>query len=96
MGSVGDCYDNAMAERVFATLECELLDRHRFRIRTEARGTVFDSLEGCTTRAVAAIPPWASSAPPASKGATKPTTLPLSLTRPPDRPSSRLHPRQSR
>ena len=30
MGSVGDCYDNAMAESFFATLECELLDRTRF------------------------------------------------------------------
>ena len=30
MGSVGDCYDNAMAESFFATLECELLDRNRF------------------------------------------------------------------
>jgi putative transposase len=28
-GSVGDCYDNAMAESFFATLECELLDRTR-------------------------------------------------------------------
>ena len=27
MGWVGDCYDNAMAESFFATLECELLDR---------------------------------------------------------------------
>jgi putative transposase len=27
MGSVGDAYDNAMAESFFATLECELLDR---------------------------------------------------------------------
>ena len=31
MGSVGDCYDNAMCESFFATLECELLDRVRFR-----------------------------------------------------------------
>ena len=30
MGSVGDCYDNAMAESFFASLECELLDRVRF------------------------------------------------------------------
>ena len=30
MGSVGDCYDNAMAESFFATLECELLGRSRF------------------------------------------------------------------
>jgi putative transposase len=31
MGSVGDCYDNAMCESFNATLECELLDKHRFR-----------------------------------------------------------------
>lgn len=29
MGSVGDCYDNAMCESFFATLETELLDRRR-------------------------------------------------------------------
>jgi putative transposase len=28
MGSVGDCFDNAMCESFFATLECELLRRH--------------------------------------------------------------------
>ncbi len=26
MGSVGDAYDNAMAESFFATLECELIN----------------------------------------------------------------------
>ena len=26
MGSVGDCYDNALRESFFATLECELID----------------------------------------------------------------------
>ncbi len=36
MGSVGDCFDNAMAESFFATLECELLDRRRFKSQTEA------------------------------------------------------------
>jgi len=46
MGSVGDCYDNALAESVFATLECELLDRHSFRAPTEARPAVFDFIEG--------------------------------------------------
>ena len=30
-GSVGDCFDNAMCESFFATLECELLDRRCFR-----------------------------------------------------------------
>ena len=29
MGSVGDCYDNALCESFFATLECELIDRER-------------------------------------------------------------------
>ena len=44
-GSVGDCYDNAMAERFFATLECELLDRRRFRTPTEARHAIFRFIE---------------------------------------------------
>lgn len=46
MGSVGDCYDNAMCESFFATLECELLDRVRFADRTEAELAVFDFIEG--------------------------------------------------
>ncbi len=46
MGSVGDCYDNAMCESFFATLECELLDRHRFRTQAEARMAVFEFIEG--------------------------------------------------
>ena len=46
MGSVGDCYDNAMCESFFATLECELLDRRSFRTQAEARMAVFEFLEG--------------------------------------------------
>lgn len=46
MGSVGDAYDNAMAESFFATLECELLDRRRFRSQAEAKMAVFDWIEG--------------------------------------------------
>ncbi len=46
MGSVGDCYDNAMAESFFATLECELLDRVRFRTQAEAKIGIFDFIEG--------------------------------------------------
>jgi len=45
-GSVGDCFDNAMAESFFATLECKLLDRRRFRNPTEARLEVFRFIEG--------------------------------------------------
>ena len=40
MGSVGDAYDNAMAESFFSTLECELLARRRFRSQAEARMAV--------------------------------------------------------
>ncbi len=46
MGSVGDCYDNAMAESFFATLECELLERHRFKTPREAEVVVFNFIEG--------------------------------------------------
>ena len=45
MGSVGDCYDNALAESFFATLECELLDRAIFPNRNAARVAVFDFVE---------------------------------------------------
>jgi putative transposase len=46
MGSVGDAYDNAMCESFFATLECELLDRRRFKTQAEARTAVFEFIEG--------------------------------------------------
>jgi putative transposase len=46
MGSVGDAYDNAMCESFFATLECELLDRRRFKSQGEAKLAVFDFIEG--------------------------------------------------
>ena len=45
-GSVGDAYDNAMCESFFATLECELIDRRRFRSHSEARIAVFQFIEG--------------------------------------------------
>jgi putative transposase len=46
MGSVGDCFDNALCESFFATLECELLDRSTFQTPAEARLTVFQFIEG--------------------------------------------------
>ena len=49
-GSVGDAYDNALCESFFATLECELLDRHRFGGRAEARMAVFEFIEGFYNR----------------------------------------------
>ena len=46
MGSVGDCYDNALCESFFASLECELLDRRRFATKAEARLALFQYIEG--------------------------------------------------
>lgn len=46
MGTVGDAYDNAMAESFFASLECELIDRSRFGTREHARSEVFSYIEG--------------------------------------------------
>ena len=45
MGSVGDCYDNAMAESFFATLECELLAQQAFQAHLEARTALFEYIE---------------------------------------------------
>ena len=45
MGSVGDAYDNAMAESFFATLECELLERRKFKTQADARIAVFAFIE---------------------------------------------------
>jgi putative transposase len=46
MGTVGDAYDNAMAESFFATLEREVLSRRRFKSQAEAKMAIFDWLEG--------------------------------------------------
>ncbi len=46
MGSVGDCFDNALCESFFATLECELLDRCIFRTHAEAERAIFEFIEG--------------------------------------------------
>ena len=45
-GSARDCYDNALAESFFATLETELLWRERFKSQAEARMAVFEFIEG--------------------------------------------------
>jgi putative transposase len=45
MGSVGDCYDNALAESFFATLETELTDRSDWASTAEAKAAVFEYIE---------------------------------------------------
>lgn len=46
MGRKGNAHDNAVAESFFATLETELLDRHTYQTRQDARTAVFDFIEG--------------------------------------------------
>jgi putative transposase len=46
MGTVGDAYDNAMAESFFASLECELINRRSFKSKAEARLAIFTWIEG--------------------------------------------------
>ena len=45
MGTVGDAYYNAMAQSLFASLECELIARRTWRNKTEARLAVFTRIE---------------------------------------------------
>ena len=45
-GTVGDAYDNAMAESFFASLEGELIERNTFQSKAQARMAVFTWIEG--------------------------------------------------
>jgi transposase InsO family protein len=45
MSRRGDCWDNAVAESFFATLECDLLARHSWATHAEARQAIFKYLE---------------------------------------------------
>ena len=40
MGRVGSCFDNAASEAFFSTLEHEVLSRHRFATKAQARAVV--------------------------------------------------------
>jgi putative transposase len=50
MGSVGDCYDHALIESFFATLECELVDQRHWRTREQARLEVLWWIEAVYNR----------------------------------------------
>jgi putative transposase len=50
MGTVGDAYDNAVAESFWATLQTELLDRQTWATRSQLRAAVFDYIEGFYNR----------------------------------------------
>lgn len=45
MGSIGDCYDNSVAESFFGTLQLELLDEYQWRDREHLAGAIFDWIE---------------------------------------------------
>ncbi len=45
MSGKGDCYDNAVAESFFATLEFELIMRHDWHTREDARRAIFRYIE---------------------------------------------------
>ena len=46
VGSRGDCFDHAITESFFATLECERLQRQPFHTQTQARTALFEYSEG--------------------------------------------------
>jgi putative transposase len=50
MGSVGDCFDHALIESFFASLECELIDQRHWRTPEEARLEVFWWIEAVYNR----------------------------------------------
>lgn len=45
MGSIGDCYDNAVIESFWSRMQVELLDRRRWRTRLELANAMFEYLE---------------------------------------------------
>ena len=45
MGSIGDCFDNSVAESFFGTLQVELLDEHRWATRQQLALAIFDWIE---------------------------------------------------
>ena len=45
MGSIGDCFDNSVAESFFGTLQLELLDEHRWESRQQLALAIFEWIE---------------------------------------------------
>jgi putative transposase len=45
MGSIGDCFDNSVAESFFGTLQLELLDEHCWSTRHQLALAIFDWIE---------------------------------------------------
>ncbi len=45
MGSIGDCFDNAMIESFWSRMQVELLDRKRWQTRVDLANAIFEYLE---------------------------------------------------
>jgi putative transposase len=45
MGSVGDCFDNSVAEAFFSSLQLELLDQHQWVTRAQLATAIFEWVE---------------------------------------------------
>ncbi len=45
MGSIADCFDNAVIESFWSRMQVELLDRKRWRTRIELANAIFEYLE---------------------------------------------------
>ena len=89
MGSVGDAFDDAMAESAFATLATECLDERRFRTRTRPASSSSATSKGSQTRTDGT--PTSTSGHPSTTNRPKPPTPPRAMTCRPDRVSS-THP----
>ena len=82
---LGGCFDNAMAESFFATLECELLGRKTLTTHAEARAAVFEFVEGWyNTRRPSTRPHRRCHVPPSADGGL--------VQAPPGRGSGHLRP----
>jgi putative transposase len=56
MGSIGDCYDNALIEAFWSRMQVELLNRKSWRTRIELANAIFEYLESSTTGIVVSAP----------------------------------------
>ncbi len=45
MGSIGDCFDNAVIESFWGRMQTELLNRKKWRTRVDLANAMFDYLE---------------------------------------------------
>lgn len=87
MGTVGDAYDNAMAESFFATLECELIARRSWPSKAQARTRCSPGSRVGTTRG--GFTPRSDTARPTSSNAGMSTRKPGTNTGCPPRQSVR-------